>query len=138
MHNSNSSKNESNDEAPPDWAESPSKQSSSSILEQPTSSILPGRKKLIPKSNKRDNSGNTSNEEDEEDDDLCCGCALDPILCWFRLFHILSLLIGGASFAANIYVLIKTDGKTFDFKDMVMRIYTLMFCVIIVFTGKNR
>lgn len=73
------------------------------------------------------------NDEDLEED--CCCCSVDPVLCWFRFFHTISGLIGFATLVANIYCIAKIDSITLNYKDIIMRSYAVIFCVIIVVTG---
>lgn len=72
-------------------------------------------------------------EEDFEED--CCCCPVDPVLCWFRFFHTISGLIGVATLAANLFVLITIDTKSINTKDIIMRCYAIIFCFIIILTG---
>lgn len=72
-------------------------------------------------------------EEDFEED--CCCCPVDPVLCWFRFFHTISGLIGVATLAANLFVLITIDTKSINAKDIIMRCYAIIFCFIIILTG---
>jgi hypothetical protein len=72
--------------------------------------------------------------KEEEDEDCCC-CPVDPVLCWFRFFHTISGLIGFATMTANIFVLATVDRKSLNYKDIIMRSYAVIFCIIIVFTG---
>jgi hypothetical protein len=69
---------------------------------------------------------------DEKDDEDCC-CPLDPILCWFRLFHTLSGFVGVATAGANGFVIATIDSITMDYRDIIMRSYAVLFCIVIVF-----
>ena len=75
----------------------------------------------------------SSAEEDFEEDCWCC--PVDPVLCWFRFFHTISGLIGVATLAANLFVLITIDTKSINAKDIIMRCYAIIFCFIIILTG---
>ena len=68
----------------------------------------------------------------EDDDEDCCCCPLDPVLAWFRLFHLISGLVGCASMGANGYILATKDAITMDYKDIVTRTYAIIFCFIVV------
>lgn len=73
-------------------------------------------------------------DDDDEEEDCCC-CHVDPVLCWFRFFHSLSGCVGIATLSANIYVLATTDSATLNYKDIIMRSYAVIFCIIIILTG---
>jgi hypothetical protein len=57
---------------------------------------------------------------------------LDPILCWFRFWHFTSGLVGLATIAANIYVIVTVDGDILDYRDIIMRGYAVLFGIVIV------
>ena len=78
----------------------------------------------------------TKPEDDFEED--CCCCPVDPVLCWFRFFHTISGLIGVATLAANLFVLITVDTKSINAKDIIMRCYAIIFCFIIILTGSSK
>lgn len=75
---------------------------------------------------------------DEDDEEDCCCCPVDPVLCWFRFFHTVSGLIGVATLGANIFVLVTVDSKSLNYKDIIMRSYAVVFCIIIILTGAIR
>jgi hypothetical protein len=75
-----------------------------------------------------------SGRDDDEEEDCCC-FKVDPVLCWFLFFHSLSCCVGMATLAANIYVLAKIDSITLNYKDIIMRSYACIFCVLIILTG---
>ena len=74
--------------------------------------------------------------KDEDDEEDCCCCPVDPVLCWFRFFHTISGCIGMATMAANIFVLVTIDIQSLNYKDIIMRSYAVIFCIIIVIAGK--
>ena len=78
----------------------------------------------------------TGGDEDDEED--CCCCPVDPVLCWFRFFHTISGLIGVATLGANIFVLVTVDSKSLNYKDIIMRSYAVIFCIIIILAGATK
>eukprot|EP00596_Hydrurales_sp_CCMP1899_P006100 CAMPEP_0119036766 /NCGR_PEP_ID=MMETSP1177-20130426/4701_1 /TAXON_ID=2985 /ORGANISM="Ochromonas sp, Strain CCMP1899" /LENGTH=211 /DNA_ID=CAMNT_0006997097 /DNA_START=159 /DNA_END=794 /DNA_ORIENTATION=- len=73
---------------------------------------------------------------DEEEEDCCC-FKVDPVLCWFTFFHSLSGCVGLATLAANIYVLARTNRAALNYKEIIMRSYACIFCIIIILTETN-
>lgn len=65
-----------------------------------------------------------NSEANEED---CCCCPLDPILYWFRIFHVLTGLIGFVAMITNIYAL--TFGNIYN---VIERCYAIVFCAMVV------
>ena len=72
-----------------------------------------------------------SASEHDEDEDCCC-CPLDPVLAWFRLFHLISGLVGCASMGANGYILATKDVVSMDYRDIITRGYAIIFCFVVV------
>jgi hypothetical protein len=86
-------------------------------------------------SSRRKNPSQTLVGGDEDDEEDCCCCPVDPVLCWFRFFHTISGLIGVGTLGANIFVLVTVDGPSLNYKDIIMRSYAVIFCIIIILAG---
>lgn len=63
-----------------------------------------------------------------EDATFCC-CPRDPVLNWFRMFHLLCGLLGLGSAAINIYVL---TNPFIQLIDIVIHGYAILFSLLIV------
>lgn len=63
-----------------------------------------------------------------EDATFCC-CPRDPVLNWFRMFHLLCLLLGLASAAVNVYIL---TSHFIQLIDIVLHSYAIVFSLLIV------
>jgi hypothetical protein len=66
--------------------------------------------------------------ENIEDSDKCCGRLFDPVIFWFRLLHIISLI--GCTLAAsmNLYIIYKNLGLN---REICLRFFSIIFCFII-------
>lgn len=59
----------------------------------------------------------------------CC-CGIDPLLCWFRVFHWVGGLIATFASVANI-VYVQRVSTEITLRDAILRAYLSLFCVII-------
>lgn len=73
----------------------------------------------------------TTINEYDDDDIECFGSFFDPVLLWFRTFHVLSCCVGIATTIANIYVLSKYF-NVYDVRDVAIRLYTIICSMLIV------
>lgn len=65
-----------------------------------------------------------------DDKGCCCGYfPSDPVLYWFKIFHIFSGLTGIATTLANAYVLTNRD---LSFVNLVVHIYAIICCLLII------
>lgn len=103
--------------------------------ESPDASESPPYQLLDTSISRRRKSAKPSDDDDDNED--CCCCPVDPVLCWFRFFHTISGLIGVATLAANIFVLVTIDSKSLNYKDIIMRSYAVIFCILIILAGNR-
>jgi len=74
-----------------------------------------------------------SEDEDEKgfEDDCCC-CPMDPVLLGIAFFHGICICLGIAGIAVNIHHIMQPNEQGL-YQDIILRSYSAVFCVIMVF-----
>lgn len=66
--------------------------------------------------------------ENIDDSDKCCGRLFDPVLFWFRLFHLISLMGCILTAGLNLFIIY----KQLDLKrEIFLRFFSIIFCFVI-------
>ena len=60
-------------------------------------------------------------------------CCMDATLCYFRMFHMMCGLVVVLNFVENCIVLTKDFNGRTDIRDVVMRFYDVIFCILCIF-----
>lgn len=65
----------------------------------------------------------------ETEADQCC-CGIDPVLCWFRVFHWVGGLTATFGAVANIVHIQRVSGEI-SIRDVILRAYSSLFCIVV-------
>ena len=67
----------------------------------------------------------------QEEEVVCC--CMDATLCYFRMFHMVCGLVVALNLVENCIVLAKDFSDRSDIRDLVMRLYDVIFCMLCIF-----
>jgi hypothetical protein len=73
-----------------------------------------------------------TNVDHVDDTCYCCGCRIDPVLITFQLFHIAAGAVSVVSISTNFYVFTTMIFSDSDLREVLLRIYAIMFAIVAV------